>query len=163
MVYTEETVLAKLKKLNIPYDYHAHQALFTVEDALNVGIDIGGADTKNLFLKDKDKRKWLFVIPARERANLKVFAEKAGTKHFSFCSPDELTTYLGITPGSVSPLAIINDSKGDVTLVIDEKLMREATVNCHPLRNTATICLKPDDLIRFVAHARHTAMILPLT
>jgi Ala-tRNA(Pro) deacylase len=69
---------------------------------------------------------------------------------------------LGITPGSVTALAAINEVAGAVRFVLDASLMAAELINCHPLRNNATLGLAPDDLVRALTFWRHPPLINPI-
>jgi Ala-tRNA(Pro) deacylase len=69
---------------------------------------------------------------------------------------------LGVSPGAVTPLAVINDTDGAVCVVLDERLTGEETVNVHPLRNTATLGLSGADLVRFLGKIGHPPQVLAL-
>jgi Ala-tRNA(Pro) deacylase len=76
--------------------------------------------------------------------------EKIGSKRLSFGNAALLMDALGVTPGSVTPLALINDTARRVQLVLDREMMDEELINLHPLVNTATITLQTADLLRFL-------------
>jgi Ala-tRNA(Pro) deacylase len=69
---------------------------------------------------------------------------------------------LGIAPGSVTPLALLNDTTAPVTVVVDGALMNFAEVNCHPLENTATTRIATADLLRFIEATGHRPSIMKL-
>jgi Ala-tRNA(Pro) deacylase len=77
----------------------------------------------------------------------------------SFAKADDMQRLLGISPGSVTPLAAINDSAGEVTVVLDSTLLEATRINVHPLRNTATIGIAPSDLVRLLRHWEHDPVI----
>lgn len=162
MITTEKDILDLLKNLGIAYDYVAHEPFFTVEQIVRAGHKVDDSDSKNLFIRDKKHKKWLLTIPATKRANLKEIAVKLGTKDLSFCSPDDLLATLGVPAGSATPLAIINDMANQVTLVMDETLMNTGKILCHPMHNAATITLASGDLKKFIQHAGHDIVVLPL-
>jgi Ala-tRNA(Pro) deacylase len=140
-----------------------HEAVFTVEESVGLRGTIPGAHSKNLFLKDKKGR--LFLVSAREdaRIDLKRLHEVIGASgRLSFCSGEALMEKLGVTPGSVTAFAIINDRAGDVTMVLDANLARAPLVNFHPLTNTATLSITTPDLMRFFALASHAPLIVDL-
>ena len=89
-------------------------------------------------------------------------AKRLGAGRFSFGKAELLEAVLGVSPGSVTPLALINRSAAEVAVVVDQALMDFAEVNCHPLENTATTRLATQDLIRFIEACGHEASILPL-
>jgi Ala-tRNA(Pro) deacylase len=69
---------------------------------------------------------------------------------------------LGVEPGSVTPLAALNDREGRVQVVLDASLMAFEEVNVHPLVNTATTTLRRDDLVRFLRETGHEPLVLAL-
>lgn len=146
-------VLEKLKELNIDFKLVEHEAVYTMEEIDNLGKDFfeGAKNCKNLFVRDqKGKKHFLIVISEEKRANLSEIAEKIGSTKLSFASEERLMKYLKLTPGAVSPLAVINDENSDVEVVLDEDLKKEEKLCVHPNRNTATVILKPEDLEKYI-------------
>ena len=156
----ETKLYADLQALNIPYDVVEHPAVFTVEESRAVDGDIPGAHTKNLFLKDAGGRFWLVTVPAALRADLKALPAAMGAKRVSFGKGEDMERLIGVTPGSVTPLAAIADADGAVTIVLDASLAAADRVNCHPLRNTATLGLSGADLVRALTHWGHPPVII---
>ena len=70
--------------------------------------------------------------------------------------------YLGVTPGAVSPLALINDSIGSVSFVIEEELLQQPMIHLHPLVNTQTTRIAIRELLRFAGHTGHPPLCLRL-
>jgi Ala-tRNA(Pro) deacylase len=95
------------------------------------------------------------------RVDLKALAATLGVKKFSFGKAPDMEALLGVSPGSVTPLAAFNDAQGKVRVVIDESVAGAAQVNVHPLRNTATIGLAGADLLR-AGGLGHPAQIVPI-
>ena len=143
----EAGLLAALRDAGIAFTVHEHAAVATVGESESVTGHIPGYHTKNLFLKDKSGRYWLVTMPGDQRADLKFIAAQLGAGRFSFGKADAMVDLLGVTPGSVTPLAAFNDEAGQVTVVLDAAFDREGTINVHPLRNTATLSLRTGDLI----------------
>jgi Ala-tRNA(Pro) deacylase len=156
----ETKLYADLQALNIPYDVVEHPAVFTVEESRAVDGDIPGAHTKNLFLKDAGGRFWLVTVPAALRADLKALPAAMGAKRVSFGKGEDMERLIGVTPGSVTPLGAIADAAGAVTIVLDASLAAADRVNCHPLRNTATLGLSGADLVRALTHWGHAPVII---
>lgn len=129
---------------------YAHPAVFTVAEGEGFKHLIPGGHTKNLFLKDKKDQLWLVTAAAHTAVDLKALPEQIGAARLSFGSPERLMAHLGVTPGSVTPLALWNDKNRQLRFVLDEKLLQCSTINCHPLRNDMTTCLAPDDLLRLL-------------
>ncbi len=156
----ETKLYADLQALDIPYDVVEHPAVFTVEESQAVDGDIPGAHTKNLFLKDAGGRFWLVTVPAALRADLKALPAVMGAKRVSFGKGEDMERLIGVTPGSVTPLGAIADADGAVTIVLDASLASADRVNCHPLRNTATLGLSGADLVRALTHWGHPPVIV---
>ncbi len=160
---TPEGILAYLADLGLAAPTVSHEPAFTVEQSKRITGDIPGAHTKNLFVKDKRGRMFLVVAEHEQRIDLKRLHEViGGTGRLSFCSADQMMTFLGVTPGSVTSLAVINDRSHAVTVVIEAALMAEAVINCHPLINSMTTSLSRDSLLAFFRATGHEPMIVAL-
>ena len=158
-----QTLFARLEELGIAAVTVEHEAVFTVEESQSLRERLPGAHTKNLFLVDKDGRAALVVAKDDTRVDLKSVAKRLGIGRPSFGKPERLLELLGVTPGSVTPFALINDPEGRVAVAVDAALLAFAEVNFHPLENTATTKLATDDFLRFVRACGHEPLILPLS
>lgn len=159
---SEAWLMETLVRLGIAVEQHEHEAVFTVEASAAVHVLVPGTHTKNLFLKDGAGRFWLVSAPHDARVDLKALPGVIGSKKLSFGKAEDLVRLLGVTPGSVTPLAAINDSDGAVSVVIDSRLAEAPRVNVHPLRNTATVGLAGDALLAFLAAVDHPAAVVLL-
>lgn len=158
-----EQLLQLLEDNHIAFALAEHPPVFTIAEALAAAPDIDGFKTKNVFLRDgKGTRHFLAIIPHDARLDLAALAKSLGVAKLSMGSPDRLLRYLGITPGSVSVFALINDREKAVELIFDERVWRADKIQAHPLRNTATVSLEHQGLQRFLALTGHTAKVLPL-
>ncbi len=155
-------MLDALERLNIAWTLHEHEAVFTVEASAELHEKLGGAHTKNLFLKDAAGQFWLVTAPHDARIDLKQLPAAIGSKKVSFGKAEDMERLLGISPGSVTPLAAFNDLDGQVNVVLDARLSSAECVNIHPLRNTATIGLAGVDLISFLKQTGHEPLIVAL-
>lgn len=151
----EAALYARFAELRIAYRTYEHPPVFTVEESATIKEVIPGCHTKNLFLKDKKGGLWLVVVQAQLRVDLNALAKTLGAPRFSFGSADLLMEHLGITPGSVTPFALINDRACQVQPVLDAEMMRANLVNYHPLRNDRTTGLTPADLVQFIEACGH--------
>jgi Ala-tRNA(Pro) deacylase len=161
MPATPDDLFAYLDRLGIAHATVTHAPAFTVEEARVLRGQIAGAHTKNLFLKDKKGA--LFLVVALEEAaiELKSLHRRLGASgRFSFGSAEILRATLGVEPGSVTPFAALNDTQAQVNVVLDAVMMRHATLNYHPLRNTMTTTISRDDLLRFLTATGHPPRIL---
>jgi Ala-tRNA(Pro) deacylase len=164
MPKTPEELFAALDGLGIRHSTVRHPPLFTVEQSRTLRGRIPGGHTKNLFLRDKKGALYLVVALEDAEIGLKGLHRLLGaTGRFSFGSADLLREVLGVTPGSVTPFAAINDTEGRVTVVLDAAMMEHATLNYHPLANTMTTSIARDDLIRFLDWTGHPPRVEPVS
>ena len=155
----EARLYADLAALGIAYELHEHAPVFTVEESSQHTRHINGVHTKNLFLKDKNGAFWLVSVPDEARVDLKALPDAIGCGRVSFGKAEDMERLLGISPGSVTALAAINDPIGSVRFVIDAGMTKAETINCHPLRNSATLSLAPHDLVRALTHWQHPPIV----
>ena len=119
-----------------------------------------GTFTKNLLLKDKKGRLFLVVAHEDRIVDLKTLHKQIGASgRLGFASPETMREVLRIDPGALTPLALLNDEDGVVTVVIEATLMEAEQLNFHPLINTESTALKPDDLLGFIASCESTPII----
>jgi Ala-tRNA(Pro) deacylase len=143
------------------FECYEHPAVMTVAESESLSLDLPGAKTKNLFLRDKKGSKhFLVTIPAALTVNLKQLGALLGVAGLSFASPDRLLTHLGVTPGSVTMLGLVNDTAHHVQFVIDQALWDAPALQAHPLVNTATMVVPQAELTRFLAATGHTPQII---
>jgi Ala-tRNA(Pro) deacylase len=160
---TPAMLFARLDELGLAYRTVEHPPVFTVEEAKALRGTLPGGHVKNLFLRNKKGDAMWLVVALEDRAiDLKVLGERIGAGRVSFGSAERLMAHLGVLPGAVTPLALINDREARVKVVIDKGLLDENPVNVHPLVNTMTTAMAPADLIRFVEACGHKPEILDL-
>lgn len=153
-------LLAYLDQLGISTRTVEHPAVHTVAESSAIEIALPGAHTKNLFLTDEDGRMVLVVAESTTRVDIKGLAKKLGTGRLSFGKPELMAEVLGVTPGSVTAFAIINDTQRRVRIVIDGELTEHGSVNCHPMENTATTNIALSDLLSFIRSTGHEPHIM---
>lgn len=160
MPVTRDELFKRLEELDILTTTVEHEAVFTVaqSDALNQNLP--GGHTKNLFLKDAKGRLFLIVAESHANVDMKRFHKRIGSARLSFGKPELLEQTLGVQPGSVTALSLINDTDGLVSVIIDEQLMAHDIINCHPLINTATTAISAQDLLRFMRATGHEPRIM---
>lgn len=151
----EAPLLAKLDELGVDYVRHAHAPVFTVEEARDLRGALPGAHCKNLFLKERKGGFWLAVCEEERRFRIPDLARAVGARRFSFGSAEDLTRLLGVQPGSVTPLALLNDRTREVRLILDPALTKADLFNCHPLHNAATLAMSPGGLKRVLRETGH--------
>lgn len=115
-----------------------------------------GATVKNLFLRDKKGRRYiLLVMEDMKKIDLKVLAGNLGLSNLSLASAERLMEYLGVEPGAVSLLALVNDSTKQVEVFIDQDIWKAEALQSHPLINTETLVIKIEDMERFLEATGH--------
>jgi Ala-tRNA(Pro) deacylase len=152
-----------LDQLHVSYHTVTHPPLFTVEQSRSLRGQIPGGHTKNLFLKDKKGA--LFLVVALEDAaiDLKSLQQHLGAARLSFGPADLLRKTLGVEPGAVTPFAAINDTNGQVKVILDAAMMEHETLNYHPLVNTMTTSIGRADLLKFLEATGHHARVVPIS
>lgn len=162
MAIDRKTLLARLEQLGIESTTVEHEPMFTVEQSTSLRATIPGAHTKSLFLTDKDGRLILVIAKDDTRVDLKELAKELQLGRLSFGKAELLQRVLGVTPGSVTPFALLNDTAAAIIVVVDQALTDFAEINCHPLENTATTRIAAGDLLRFIEATGHRPIIMKL-
>ncbi|MGF1477661.1 MAG: prolyl-tRNA synthetase associated domain-containing protein [Geminicoccaceae bacterium] len=152
---SRDQLLARLDDMGVTWELHEHPAVYTVEEAQEHTSHLAGGHCKNLFLKDKKGGLWLATVSEARRVDLNGLSRALGAPRFSFGKPDLLMEALGVEPGSVTPLALVNDQGRRVRPVWDQSLLAHDRIACHPLVNTATLLIASTDLMRFVTALGH--------
>jgi Ala-tRNA(Pro) deacylase len=158
---TPEGLLDFLKRHHIDTVTYDHPPVFTVEESRRLRGDLPGGHCKSLFLKDKNRRLWLVVALEHRKIDLKRLRDVLGArKGLSFGSPELLMEVLGVTPGAVTPFAVINDRDARVHVVLDRGMLDVDPLNYHPLTNDRTTAISPADLERFLTACNHPPTVL---
>lgn len=147
---TASQVLAALEALGIEHQTVSHEPLYTVEQAQSVEYKDPGAHTKNLFLRNKKGRMFIAVIEHDRTVDLRGLRDTLQLPggQFAFASTERMSKFLGVVPGSVSPLAAINDHGGKVQIIIDKHLLQQEWIYLHPCRNTHSTRMRTADLLK---------------
>lgn len=148
---------------HIDYVRHDHPPVYTVADVKRLVPKLPAAETKNLFVRDKKgERHFLVVVPADKRVNIKQLPQVIGSTRLAFGSPERLMQYLGVEPGAVTLLAIVNDPHHAVEVFIDRELWQSDALQFHPLVNTSTLVISRDNLRRFLDVTGHAAQVVDI-
>ena len=141
-----------LRDRGVWHEITEHEAVYNMEELSRIAIPYPEADAKNLFVRDdKKKNYYLITVKDNKRVDLKEFRKQNGTRPLSFASEDDLRAILGLIPGAVTPLGVLNDSEKRVTVFLDEDFLTSpGLIGVHPNENTATVWLKTEDLISIV-------------
>ncbi|MDP3746190.1 MAG: YbaK/EbsC family protein [Phenylobacterium sp.] len=157
---TRADLLAFFDAQGIDHATVEHQAVFRVGEAPGLKDNIEGAHTKNLFLKDAKARLWLISAHEHAQIDLKRLHTVIGSARLSFGNAELMEATLGVTPGSVTAFALINDTARAVSFVLDRDLAAAERVNFHPLENTATTGVSKAGFRRFLAALGITPLVV---
>ncbi len=155
-------IYAFLTEHGIAYQRFDHAAVFTCEQALELRMPLPGKETKNLFLRDKKgKRHFLVTVGHEKQVDLKALTDVLQVQQgLSFASPDRLKTHLGVEPGSVTLLGLVNDAAHAVEVIIDQAVWDANAICSHPLVNTATLAIPHAGLEAFLQATGHSWKVL---
>jgi len=146
-----------LERLGIPFEYHEHPPVPTVDEAMKYWAGIDSGHCKNIFFRNhKGDRHYLVILYYKTQLNIKELEHKLRQGKLSFASDRRLMQYLGVTPGSVSPFGLINDHSHHVHLFIDKALLNHKRLSFHPNINTASLIVPREGLIKFLNHTGNT-------
>jgi Ala-tRNA(Pro) deacylase len=152
---------AFLETHGVAYVRHDHVPVHTCEEELQHVPESGAARTKNIFLRDRRGRRHLLLITLCSKSvSIADFAQTSGADRLSFASPERLMKYLGVEPGSVTLLGLVNDAQHAVELYIDADVWKAPALHTHPLRNDATLVLSHDMVVRVLAATGHQPRIV---
>lgn len=136
-----------LDAVRVEYFRCDHAPADTIEDCKLVEEVLKAPICRNLFLTNRQQTEYyLLLLPGDKPFKTKYLSPQLGTARLSFAGEEALQEYLGVQPGSVSLLGLLNDRRGKVHLVIDRDLMKEEFFGCHPCRNTSTVSLHTEDV-----------------
>lgn len=141
-----------VKERGIFFEITQHKAVFNMEELSEIELPYPDCDAKNLFVRDdKKKNYYLITVKGDKRVNLKEFRKENATRPLSFANENDLMDIMGLTPGSVTPLGILNDKQSKVKVFLDKDFLSfPQLIGVHPNDNTATLWLKTKDLIDII-------------
>lgn len=158
----KNAIYALLQERQIAFKRLEHQPIYTMAEGAALIGDRSSCVCKNLFLQaGRGAQYFLLTVPAAKAVHLRSLRQQLGCQRLSFATAEQLQQYLGLTPGSVSPLGLLNDEERAVTWVADASLQAEATLALHPNDNSATIWLSFADLRQLLAAHGSRIIILP--
>ena len=143
----EMRVYDLLDRLGIEYFRVDHAPAMTMDACEEIDDALGISVCKNLFLCNRQKTLfYLLMLPGDKVFRTKQLSEQIGSARLSFADAEHMKKYLDITPGSVSVMGLMNDKTNAVRLLVDEDLLREEYLGCHPCVNTSSLRLKTEDV-----------------
>jgi Ala-tRNA(Pro) deacylase len=157
---TPDPLATAFTQMGIETTTYEHRPVFTVEEGADFKKLIPGGHTKNLFLKDKKDKVWLVTALDETVIDLKKLPARINSARLSFGNAELMGALLQVTPGSVTPLALLNDVNRQVSPILDAGILAHEVMNCHPLRNDRTTCLKSQDLVKFMKNLGYDPLIV---
>ena len=153
-----------MSALNIPFERIDHEAAMTMEDCQCVEDALGVQACKNLFLRNTQKtRFYLLLLPGDKKFRTKDLSKQLGIARLSFAEEEFMEKYLGIRPGSVTVMGLMNDNEKQVTLLVDRDVYAQEYMGCHPCANTSSIKVKTQDIFeKFLPFTGHIPVLVDL-
>ena len=154
-----------LDSLEIEYERVDHEEANTMEACAEIDKVLAPAVIcKNLFLCNAQKTKfYLLMIREDKKFLTKDISKQINSARLSFGPAEFMEQFLDITPGSVSVLGLMNDTKNQVTLLVDEDVLQADYFGCHPCINTSSLRLKVTDVFgKFLEAVGHEYRVVKL-
>jgi len=163
-IAAEMAVYRLLEQLEIPYVRVDHPAAMTIEACADVDRALGTSIHKNLFLTNaRHTAFYLLVLPGDKVFKTKLLSKQINSSRLSFASAEYMQQFLGLTPGSVSIMGLMNDTGKNVQLLIDRDILKDEYMGCHPCINTSSLKLKLSDVLeKFLPYTGHTPIYVEL-
>ena len=160
----EMRVYDLLEELEIPYERIDHEAAFDMEACVEIDKALGVVMCKNLFLCNRQgTNHYLLLMPGDKKFKTKELSSQINTARLSFAGAEDMLKYLDIEPGSVSVMGLMNDHEKHIRLLIDEDVLKDEYLGCHPCVNTSSLKIKISDILeRFLARTGHVPVIVQL-
>lgn len=153
-----------LDSLKVPFQRVDHEAAMTMEVCVDIDRALQAVLCKNLFLCNRQETQfYLLMMPGDKKFKTKDISSQLGVARLSFANEKYMEELLGLSPGSVTVLGLMNDCQGKVQLVIDEEVLMDEEIGCHPCVNTSSIKIKTRDLLDTVIPAmKHEPRVVRL-
>ncbi len=146
-----------LDDLGIEYVRTDHEPAQTMEDCNRIDKVLDVLICKNLFLCNRQKTVfYLLLMPGDKPFKTKELSSQINSARLSFAGEDKMLEFLDIQPGAVSVMGLMNDKENNVKLLVDEDVLKDEFIGCHPCVNTSSIKLKTADVFeKFLKAVNH--------
>ena len=153
-----------LDKLGIPYRRTDHERADNMEACNEIDAVLGVVICKNLFLCNRQKTVfYLLMMPGDKKFKTKELSRQINSARLSFADPEDMLKYLDIEPGAVSIMGLMNDRGHEVHLLIDEDVLKDEYVGCHPCVCTSSLKIRTQDILdKFLPATGHTLRTVKL-
>eukprot|EP00918_Siedleckia_nematoides_P037718 GHVU01081799.1.p1 GENE.GHVU01081799.1~~GHVU01081799.1.p1 ORF type:complete len:708 (+),score=189.62 GHVU01081799.1:223-2346(+) len=160
----EQQLLTMLEELQISHERFSHPPLPDMAAMMKHLGHVEGAKLKNMFLADKNKKKYFLLVALNEtQVSMKALAAALKISNPRLCSEEALMEKLGVAPGAVNAFSVVNDTDNKVAVLLDKAIEGHEYVLAHPQHNEATFKVKTSDLLKFLQTHNHPPTWLDLT
>ena len=154
-----------LDSLGIAYQRTDHERADNMAACNEIDAVLGVIICKNLFLCNRQGTAfYLLMMPGDKKFKTKELSAQIGSARLSFASPEDMLRYLDIEPGAVSIMGLMNDKEHAVRLLIDEDVLKDEYIGCHPCVCTSSLKMKTRDITEIflpaVGHSYSTVKLL---
>ena len=137
-----------LDELGIAYQRTDHEPADNMEACNAIDAVLGVIICKNLFLCNRQKtRFYLLMMPGDKKFKTKELSAQINSSRLSFADAEDMLKYLDIEPGAVSIMGLMNDKEHVIQLLIDEDVIADEYLGCHPCVCTSSLKMKTADVI----------------
>ena len=137
-----------LDELGIKYQRTDHERADNMEACNEIDAILGVTICKNLFLCNRQKTNfYLLMMPGDKKFKTKELSSQINSARLSFADADDMLKYLDIEPGAVSIMGLMKDKDHQVRLLIDEDVLKDEFIGCHPCVCTSSLKIKTSDIL----------------
>jgi len=160
----KQEIYSFLKENNIEHEITEHIAVFNMAEVDRIELPYPEAEAKNLFVRDDKKRNfYLITVKGSKRVDLKQFRKENGTRSLQFASAEMLMDMMGLIPGAVTPMGLLNDDECRIVWFFDKAFIDEdGLIGVHPNSNDATVWMKAADLVKIIKEHGNEVNIVEL-
>lgn len=154
-----------LKEKNIGHEITEHIAVFNMAEVdMLEDLPYPEAEAKNLFVRDDKKRNfYLITVKGSKRVDMKQFRKEHGTRSLQFASAEMLMDMMGLIPGAVTPMGLLNDDECMIEWFLDKEFIdSDGLIGVHPNSNDATVWMKAADLLELIKEHGNKVNIVDL-
>ena len=153
-----------LDQLGIEYQRTDHEFADNMEACYEIDKVLGVVICKNLFLCNRQKTNfYLLMMPGEKKFKTKELSSQINSARLSFADAEDMLKYLDIEPGAVSIMGLMNDHGNTVRLLIDEDVLKDEYVGCHPCVCTSSLKIRTQDILeRFLPATGHEMKVVHL-
>ena len=153
-----------LEQKGIWHEITEHIAVFNMEEVAQIELPYPEAEAKNLFIRDDKKRNfYLITVRGNKRVDLKKFKQEHGTRSLQFASAEMLMDMMGLIPGAVTPMGMLNDEECRIQWFLDREFLdTDGLMGVHPNDNAATVWIKAADLVELIREHGNTVNIVEI-